>query len=529
MASYVTGAHSLKVGYLGTVMTDYRTWSTNTQDLAFRFNNGVPNQLTEYVSPFINNGDAGFNALFGQEQWTLGRLTLQGALRFDRSSSWFPTQQEGPSIFLPTPIVLPATTGVNSYKDISPRIGAAWDVFGNGKTAVRASLGKYLEGVGFQLNYENSDPSLRLPTSISIFGPLGVTRTWTDANHNFAPDCNLQSPLANGECGPISNQAFGTGTLTNTYDPNLLNGWGVRSHDWNLSASVQQQLHARASIEVAFTRRWYQGFTVTHNLDTPASAYSPYSVTAPVDSRLPGGGGYTISGLYDVNPSLFGQINNLITSSTNFGNWYSYFDGVDVTFNARLADSLTVQGGTSTGQSVADACGVRANLPELSVGLGPGLNGSAVSATSPYCHAAFGILTQVRGLASYTIPKIDVLVSSVFQSKPGALLAANYAVPNALVVPSLGRNLAGNAPNVTVNLITPGTLYGDRINQLDFRVAKNLKFGSKRLTVGVDLYNALNSSAILTYNNAYVPNGTWLQPISVLTPRLARISAEFLF
>jgi hypothetical protein len=289
-----------------------------------------------------------------------------------------------------------------------------------------------------------------------------------------------------------------------------------------------QQLHARASIEVAFTRRWYQGFTVTHNLDTPASAYSPYSVTAPADSRLPGGGGYTISGLYDVNPSLFGHINNLITSSTNFGNWYSYFDGVDVTFNARLADSLTVQGGTSTGQSVADACGVRANLPELNVGLGPGLNGSSVSATSPYCHAAFGILTQVRGLASYTIPKIDVLVSSVFQSKPGALLAANYVVPNALVVPSLGRNLAGNAPNVTVNLITPGTLYGDRINQLDFRVAKNLKFGSKRLTVGVDLYNALNSSAILTYNNAYVPNGTWLQPISVLTPRLARISAEFL-
>jgi hypothetical protein len=211
------------------------------------------------------------------------------------------------------------------------------------------------------------------------------------------------------------------------------------------------------------------------------------------------------------------------------GNWYSYFDGVDVTFNARLADGLTVQGGTSTGQSVADACGVRANLPELSVGLGPGLNGSAVSATSPYCHAAFGILTQVRGLASYIIPKINVQVSTVFQSKPGALLAANYAVPNAQVVPSLGRSLAGGAPNVTVNLITPGTLYGDRINELDFRVSRNLKFGSKQLTLGVDIYNGLNSSAILTYNSVFVPNGAWNQPITVLTPRLARISAEFRF
>jgi hypothetical protein len=535
VASYITGRQSLKIGYLGTVMTDYRTWSSNTQDLGYRFNNGVPNQITEYGSPFVNNGDAGFNAAFAQDQWTLGRLTLQGALRFDRSASWFPAQQEGPWTFLPTPIVLPASNGVDSYKDISPRVGAAWDVFGNGKTAVRASLGKYLEGVGFQLNYENSDPSGRLPNSLSIFGPMGVTRTWTPTgtaatNPNYyTPQCNLQNPLANGDCGAISNQAFGTSTLTNTYDPALLNGWGVRSHDWNLSASVQQQLTARSSIEVAFTRRWYDGFTVSENLDTPASAYSSYSVTAPSDPRLPGGGGYTISGLYDVNPTLFGHINNLVTNSTNFGNWYSYFDGVDITFNARLANSLTVQGGTSTGQSVADACGVRANLPELSVGLGPGLNGSAISTVSPYCHVGFGILTQVRGLATYTIPKINVLVSTVFQSKPGAVLAANYIVPDSAVVGSLGRNLAGNAPNVTVNLVAPGTMYGDRINELDFRVAKNLNFGGKRLIVGVDLYNALNSSAVLTYNNAFVPGGTWLAPITILTPRLARISAEFTF
>jgi hypothetical protein len=534
-ASYVTGAHSLKVGYIGTVMTDYRTFYANNQNLAFRFNNGVPNQLTEYVSPFQNNGDAGFTALFGQEQWTLGRLTLQGALRFDRSYSWFPAQQEGPSVFLATPIILPATNGVDSYKDISPRVGAAWDVFGNGKTAIRASLGKYLEGVGFQLNYELSDPSLRLPTSISIFGPLGVTRTWTPVGtpasnpSYYVPQCNLQNPQANGQCGGISNTAFGTGTLTNTYDPGLLNGWGVRSHDWNLSASIQQQLLPRASVEVAYTRRWYANFTATENLDTPVSAYSPYSITAPLDPRLPNGGGYTVSGLYDVDPTLFGHVKNLITNASNYGAWYSYFNGLDITFNARTEGGVTIQGGTSTGQSVADACGVRANLPELNVGIGPGLNGSTVSATSPYCHVAFGVLTQVRGLAAYTIPKVDVLVSSVFQSKPGALLAANYAVPNAAVVASLGRSLAGNAPNVTVNLIAPGTRYGDRINELDFRVAKNIKLGSKRVTVGLDLYNALNSSAILTYNAGFVPNGPGFAPISVLTPRIFRISAEFNF
>jgi hypothetical protein len=83
--------------------------------------------------------------------------------------------------------------------------------------------------------------------------------------------------------------------------------------------------------------------------------------------------------------------------------------------------------------------------------------------------------------------------------------------------------------NVTVNLVKPGTLYGDRLNQLDFRVAKILKFGGRRAMIGVDLYNVLNSSAVLTYNNAFVAGGQWLQPNSILTPRLARISAELSF
>ena len=100
------------------------------------------------------------------------------------------------------------------------------------------------------------------------------------------------------------------------------------------------------------------------------------------------------------------------------------------------------------------------------------------------------MLTQLRGLTSYTVPKVDVQLSAVFQSKPGALLSANYSVPNAEAAKSLGRNLSGNATQVTVNLIEPGSLYGDRVNQLDFRVAKILKFGGTRTMIGADMYNA---------------------------------------
>src|ERR1700730_18137307 len=269
----------------------------------------------------------GWHALFAQDQWTLGRLTLQGAIRFDRSTSWFPAQQEGPSRFLPTPFVFPEQNGVNAYKDITPRMGVAWDVFGNGKTAIKANLGKYLEGQGVTNNWANSSSVLRMPgTSGGPFGPLGVTRTWTDANGNFVPDCNLQNPAAQDLrssgmdfCGAISNQSFGQNILTNNFDPALLTGWGVRASDWDLGVTLQQQLMPRASIEVAYSRRSYRGFTVNDNLLVQSSDYSTYSVTAPLDSRLPGGGGYTISGLYDVSPSLSGQINNLVTDSSQYG------------------------------------------------------------------------------------------------------------------------------------------------------------------------------------------------------------------
>ena len=138
-------------------------------------------------------------------------------------------------------------------------------------------------------------------------------------------------------------------------------------------------------------------------------------------------------------------------------------------------------------------------------------------------------MTQFRMLSSYVIPKADVQLAAVFQSKPGAMLAANYAAPKSVVVPSLGRNLSGNAPNVTVNLVAPGTMYGDRINQLDVRAGKSLKYGRSRTVIAVDVYNALNSSAVLTYNNAFVPGGTWLQPQTILTPRFFRFSAEIAF
>ena len=202
---------------------------------------------------------------------------------------------------------------------------------------------------------------------------------------------------------------------------------------------------------------------------------------------------------------------------------------------------LVFQGGLNTGRTVADACEVRAKISELDAqasawgnGGYPSAPGAAVTfatinATNPWCHVDTGFITRWTGLGSWTIPKVDVQIAGTFRSDQGGPLGALYAVPNSVVQPILGRPLSNNAPIVTVNLIQPGTLYGDRVNEIDVRFAKILRFGSTRTNIGVDVYNIINSAAVLTYNQNFILNGNWLVPTSVLTPRFLKVSATIDF
>jgi hypothetical protein len=199
---------------------------------------------------------------------------------------------------------------------------------------------------------------------------------------------------------------------------------------------------------------------------------------------------------------------------------------VEVNFNARIRNSLTLQGGTSTGRTSTDTCEVREKFPETAT-------------TNPYCKVDNPFLTQARGFASYIVPKIDVALSTTFQSIPGNNLSANYAFSNAVVAPLLGpppgRNLSGNAPNITVNLIKPGTMQGDRTNQIDIRAGKVLRFAGYRTQFSVDVYNLLNSSRIGTYQQSFIiPDPVtltqkWLAPQNILPARFFKLTAQIDF
>ena len=236
-------------------------------------------------------------------------------------------------------------------------------------------------------------------------------------------------------------------------------------------------------------------------------------IDAPVDSRLPNGGGYQISGLYDVNPTKVGQVNEFSTFASAYGKQIERWNGIDFTLNARPFSGAVFQGGFSTGRSITDNCEIRAKLPET----GP---------LNPYCHTNSGFVSQYKFIGSYVVPRVDVQLSGTFQGLPGPVLAANFNAPNALIAPSLGRPLSGNANNATVNLIAPGEMYGERLNQLDIRLAKLLRLGGIRTNVGVDIFNLLNANTVLTENSNYA---AWRNPLGILLPRYARFSAQIDF
>ena len=120
---------------------------------------------------------------------------------------------------------------------------------------------------------------------------------------------------------------------------------------------------------------------------------------------------------------------------------------------------------------------------------------------------------------------MNVSVSSTFRSDQGQRLEANRGYSTEEISPSLGRQLSGGVRNATVNLIEPGSMYGDRLNVLDMRFAKVLRFGGTRTNVGFDVYNILNRNPVIANNFTFVPGGTWLRPNSILSARFVKFSA----
>jgi hypothetical protein len=528
-ASYVTGSHSMKVGYQGSLLINETNRRRNPTLLAYRFNQGVPNQVSVAIPDWMTADTTSVAAFFVQDTWTRGRMTLQGALRYDRASSWSPAGKNGASgtsPLNPSPIVFDKLMSVDAYNDITPRFGAAYDVFGNGRTALKFQMGHYLDAATNDSAYTRNNPANR---TVSTYD-----RGWTDNDNDKVVDCNLLVLTVNGECAGLTGNALNFGSLsasTTLTNPDTLKGWGVRENDWQWGVTVQQELFPRMSVEVGYARRWWHGFTLTDNLLRGPEDYEAWTITAPSDPRLPNGGGYPIN-LYTVTQAAANRgAQNIITFDGDYigDDHQNYWHGFDVTFNARLRQGLTMQIGTGTGREVEDLC-------EIDRIVDPSAGANVTTKNLHGCRDVEPWLTTIRGLASYTIPKIDVLVSGTFRSQPGAERIATWNVPTALIATPglLGRIPPGGVAtgNTAIALLdNDRRVWEDRRAQVDIRVAKIVRFGSTRADIGVDIANLFNTNYTTTFDNTYqysvgntAQGGTWNNPTAILPPRFVRLN-----
>jgi hypothetical protein len=517
--SYVKGGHQFKTGFsdsfghLESTVYDFSPY-------AFFINiPGAPSfvrVINQKVTPLFARSNQDYDiGVFVQDRWTVNRATVNLGLRYDSFKGTAPAQVvTGRTPLTPNraDIPLPETPLVH-WHDVTPRMGLTYDVAGDGKTAVKVTLNKYVEGqaigslVGINAGGAGPHPVSSLVNTTS--------RTWQDLNDDFIPQCDLTNTAANGECAAVANPGFGsTNTNALRFDPDALFGWNARGYNWEFGVGVQREILSRVSIDVGYFRRWYGNFRVTDNLALERTEFTPYTIAVPTVSGLASSG----EQLTAFDPNRVVQARNLTTLASKYGDQTEQWNGADITVNARPRNGLVLFGGVSIGKTVSDNCAVAQQLPE-SLGTRP----------LEYCRIASPFLTQLKLNGAYTIPQVGVLVSAALQSIPGPVVQANFVVTQR----TPGVPLVG-APTATVALLPStggvggfGTEYGERLNQLDLRVGKLLRAGRTRTMVNVDFFNVFNGNAVTAENPSFP--AAFRRPTQIMLARFVKISAQFDF
>ena len=564
--SYVTGSHNFKIGVDGRWANEEHAesrlasnaWPIRldffTRDALTGALGGGPGgiylvqQLATPRASFQESFEFGF---YVQDQWTIDRLTLNLGLRYDHINGWVP-EQTAPtgrwSFRNPdgTPFHVDRIDNVPNYHDIVPRVGVAYDLSGDGRTAIKATLGKYVVPIGTAIA-QDVNP---------LEGQVQTARAWLDFNGNFIPDCNLDNFFgafgSNGECGPIFNPSFGNPAAARTYDPSLVQGWGRRQHQWQNSVSIQQELTANWSIEVGWYRTQYGNFRVVDNENVGPEDFVEFSIAAPVGSDVLGlTPGQRITGLYSISAEgLAKGVNDVVKLASDFGDMSQTFHGVDVNFDGRFDNGMRLGGGLSTGATTYNECFTVDNPMRSRMGF--------CSVSEPWSAG-----TQFKVNGSVPLP-YETEVSFVFQNLAGQPWISRYSAGGAAdQVQIVGQQCppAGcTLPNGTETIMlapsgqgigaialienprsgtsyTPGSsafffngsgFYESRLNQLDLRFTKIFNVGGGRIRGWVDLFNIFNANSAAAVSNSFVSSGYPLVT-SVMGGRLLKFGAQIDF
>jgi hypothetical protein len=342
--SYVRSGHQLKAGF----SNSFGLLESTTYDFSpYSFFINIPGAppfvrvINQKATPLFARSNQDYDlGVFVQDRWTVNRATVTLGLRYDTIKATAPAQVlQGRTPLTPdrADIAFPETPLVH-WHDVTPRFGLTYDVAGDGKTALKVSMNKYVEGqavgslVGVNAGGAGPHPVSSLVNS--------TTRTWLDLNGDWVPQCDLTNLEANGECLAVANPGFGsTNTFALRFDPDAMFGWGRRGYNWELGVGVQREMIPRVSIDVGYFRRWYGNARITDNTELDPDEFTAYTITVPATPGLSSSG--TTLTAFDANRRVAPR--NLTTRAGNYGRQIENWNGVDVSVNARTDGAAGVR------------------------------------------------------------------------------------------------------------------------------------------------------------------------------------------
>ena len=501
--SYVTGSHNFKAGL---------NFANNRTDLAY---SGPGDIFAGFVAAgypigimVTGNGQTRHGikqncdcGLYVQDAWTLDRLTLNAGFRFD----WFnnsvpggtrPAGFHAPEVTVPDPVV----EDIPNWKNYNSRFGGAFDLFGDGTTAVKASAGRYVEnqGTGITQGFSPIYP-------YSTFD----WRSWTDLNGDgTALDPETGIPQFD-EIGPSYNPNFGTSVVQTTYDEEMR-----RKTNWEYSAGLERQLGAGWALSGMWHRRSYSNFAWTDNLNNSADDYEfAGTFIGPTDPELPDSAQAVEVPIYNLKEGVVvtGGNNYLTNSAVNWRTW----SGFEVIVDGELPRGGFMTGSITMGKSVNHFCegGVSENPNSL----------RHCETRSPY---------RPMGKLSGALPlPFDTMISGLFQVFPGVPISATYAITRT-DFPSLYLG-PGQDPTLTVNLIEPNTAFEPYSTHLQLRFSKVFTIGDIRTRVYMDANNIYNRARVTSRNRFFggseLKNPEFLRVIGIESGRRLSFGMQMYF
>ncbi|MEQ1729375.1 MAG: carboxypeptidase regulatory-like domain-containing protein [Vicinamibacterales bacterium] len=529
--SYISGAHNIKAGVQNSWGNYRRTYQANGDLRAF-FTNGAPTRVDVLNTPWERrdqlHSDLG---IYAQDAWTLNRLTLNYGARWEYFAHGTPEQSSPAGRFTAArhfdPIDMP------TWKSISPRFGAVYDVFGNQKTAVKFSLGKYMQAgsTGFSETYN--------PLALTV-----ASLSWIDANGDKIPQgelgCTYQTAGCEINLAQLPN-GFGVANLSK-FDPDI-----TRMYNIETSLSVQHELMPRVSVSGGWFHRDYKNLRRRDNVLQSFADYTPFTVFSPID-----GTPITYNNVSSTALTKVSTVDLTAGSDRKLS-----YNGMEYSFTARLPKGITMFGGGMSERTIAQTCDEKWN-PNLLLYCDQTQSGIPFRTQFKIAGSVpvkFGITASFsfQSLPAYRYGtaslNIDTGIVAGPSGQPGAVSLANpsglgtvwqitrttaYSATSPCV--ALGKCVAGqlvnsslSAANVSIPLIAPQTEFGDRINQLDINIVKTIKIGHMSLQPKFDLFNVLNVAPVYSVRSMLYGTTAYLQPSSILVGRVFQVGALLRF